>query len=242
MSLFLQKRFAYTVQSVLINNNLLVENFITIKLHFQSEFQSFQHSPDRIWYCFHGSGTVQTAAGPTKLSDWNGEPVLTWDSSTNKMVFSRVLYWMHRDANVEAPFLNIKLATGEQLDITGKHLIYRFVDCHRERPETVFAEQLAPKDCLMESSGSLAEIKQITIQTRTGIFAPVTETGTVIVSDVVASCFAETNHEIAQKLFFKMAVFLNTVAELLSGVSDGQTTFSTLFEALAVLQSYTIFY
>ena len=138
--------------------------------------------------CFSGDSTVLTATGRRRLSDLQiGEFIQALDSSTNQLVFSEVLLFLDYDPQQKREFLYITLSSGRTLTITPSHLV--LLDDWTAK----YAEKLRVGDSLLVSdSKELIKEKIVRVEGvwRTGVYAPLTAAGTVIVDGVAASCYA----------------------------------------------------
>jgi len=118
--------------------------------------------------------------------------VQSWNAVDSTFEMSPVVYWLHRLADPNVPYVNIKTETGESLHLTGEHLIYMARGCDNSSIDTVRAEQVETGACVMVVNGATHKYSKVVSTKRiakTGIYSPVTEVGTVVVSNVVASCF-----------------------------------------------------
>uniref|UniRef100_A0A183AKL8 HintN domain-containing protein n=1 Tax=Echinostoma caproni TaxID=27848 RepID=A0A183AKL8_9TREM len=142
-----------------------------------------------------------------------GDRVLSQNLITGKMEFTPIVAFLHRDEHAWSPMLrviyNAPMSNGKQnmsLYLTPDHLIY-IKPGPTEQIKTVFASTLQQGSVIMISSmfpnQSLSE--GIVLHTEyiddpggqggssnelIGLYAPLTHTGSVIVDDVVVSCFA----------------------------------------------------
>lgn len=164
-------------------------------------FVSFIESSQGARYggCFPGDSTVTTSNGERKkLSDLQiGEKILARDPKTNKLVFSEVILFLDYDPKQKRQFLFIKLASGRTLTVTPTHLV---LTGHSKNVRTVFAEQIKIGDVILvsDSNNVMTEdtVVEITGVIRTGVYAPLTEIGTVVVNDIVVSCYATVDSQV----------------------------------------------
>lgn len=97
--------------------------------------------------------------------------------------YSQVYTFLHRDATMAADFLRIAVATGSVLEVTPKHLLYRF------NHEIVTASTVKVGDDLLGPNGDALKVKNIETVSMDGVYAPATHSGTLVVSGVVGSSF-----------------------------------------------------
>lgn len=175
--------------------------------------------------CFHGDAQVILEGGTTKpMHDLRpGERVLASSSSEGggPLVYSPVLSFLDRQPNVTSLFYTIGTDAGHRITLTAAHLIYvadcmwshaqPYLDSELEvRPSRdrglriVFASDVQPGQCVLTSGGKVGS--QVTfspvtfVQARgsTGLYAPLTEHGSIVVNGVLASCYAAVDsHHLA---------------------------------------------
>jgi hypothetical protein len=99
--------------------------------------------------------------------------------------FSRLYSFGHLERNIQTEYLQI-YATGleDPLEISPDHMV--FVDKVGAVPASAVQVGL---NLVAATSGGFATVTKIDVVRRTGAFAPFTESGTVIVSDVLASSY-----------------------------------------------------
>uniref|UniRef100_A0A914C738 Uncharacterized protein n=1 Tax=Acrobeloides nanus TaxID=290746 RepID=A0A914C738_9BILA len=176
-------------------------------------------------FCFSGDTEVIMNDGETKRMDELkvGDWIMSVDNS-NKLVYSRVKSWIHKLPQQQADFLKLTLSDETTLKITPQHLIYK-TDCiavgqrvkRSEFNKTAIAsDELRVGDCLYTSvqhSGQFIQnrIENIEIVKETGVYAPLTTTGNIVVNDVLASCYSVADHSTLQINFAK---FIEKFGEL----------------------------
>ncbi|CAH1154989.1 unnamed protein product [Phaedon cochleariae] len=155
--------------------------------------------------CFPGEETVLTSKGTrTKLSDLRiGEQILALDASTNTLVFSEVILFLDLDPHQKRQFVTLTLRSGRTLVVTPSHLVLTGT---AKRFRTVFAEQVKVGDTLLvtlEGNNSASSdhetvedsVVKVGAVLRTGVYAPLTKAGTLVVNDVVVSCYATVDSQ-----------------------------------------------
>lgn len=160
--------------------------------------------------CFHGDDLVITRQGPMRMSQIamisrNENIELLSRDDQGQLVFSPVYYWIHKDAQRRHEFLTIETASGQKMSLTRDHLIYE-TNCHGSQSRTIFAERVATGKCVfVQQNGHLVESKVVKISSemKTGIYAPITRQGNLIVNDVLASSFACLENEPLQKIMYQ---------------------------------------
>jgi len=159
--------------------------------------------------CFHADSTVITDRGVMSMSQLFADGrqqqqpirIRSWDAATNQLVWSPFMYWLHADASLQAPFHQLGLDNGRTLTLTQRHLLYRSSTCQPDgKYEVVMAEAVRTGDCLLvqddehDADVRVARVAQLRTVQHTGIYAPVTATGTLLVDGVLASCYVENSH------------------------------------------------
>uniref|UniRef100_A0A914R0M2 Hint domain-containing protein n=1 Tax=Panagrolaimus davidi TaxID=227884 RepID=A0A914R0M2_9BILA len=151
--------------------------------------------------CFSGDTLVTTSNGihkrleNLKVDEW----VLTSGGNVS-IGYSRVTSWIHRMPKVEAEFIKFILEDGKHLKITNKHYIYRgncssvnsSVETNDATKDMVYAEDIKSTDCLfVQKDTKLIETRISKIETvkEKGIYAPMTDSGNIVVNGILASCY-----------------------------------------------------
>lgn len=139
--------------------------------------------------CFTGDAVVMTPSGEKAMRDVRvGDMVMT--NEYGKMTYARVTSWLHRLPEVKAAFIKLTTEQGAVVSMTPQHFIYK-ADCITEKMELVYAEDVQEGDCLMVKEADELVMTTVTAKSafyETGVYAPMTETGDLIVDNVYASC------------------------------------------------------
>lgn len=157
--------------------------------------------------CFPGRSLVRTADGSSKRLDQVqlGERIAALDSHGD-IVYSEVIAFLDRSFAERRQFVRLTTESGRVLTLTPAHLV------PVEGRSTVFAGRVQPGDKILvrdpadenEVQHRLRWDKVIDnrLVLEEGIYAPLTMEGTVLVDDVVASCYAFVdNQELAHFAF-----------------------------------------
>ncbi|TKR72256.1 hypothetical protein L596_019731 [Steinernema carpocapsae] len=179
-------------------------------------------------FCFTDDTMVKTADGrkirmdEITLKDW----LLSFDRS--EMSYTPMESWVHRMPKLKTEFLRIKLDNGKTLKLTAKHYIYK-TSCSAQSKTSVdqlpkhavLAEQVEEGDCLFTvvEGNKVHEARVIKIDTveQTGIYAPMTASGNIVVNDVLASCHSVLHNNIMQKSFSKIVRAFGKMKSFLTG-------------------------
>jgi hypothetical protein len=178
--------------------------------------------------CFHGDDSVVTNYGPMKMSDLVGRDdiqVLT-RTADQRLELSTVYSWLHADPNVKTDFIVFTTESGHKLPITGAHLIYE-TDCNGNS-QAIFAKRVQVGKCLfVNDNGEFKESKIVekTTEMKTGIYAPITENGNIVVNDVLASCVTNYENEALMNIIYS---FVHQTRRVLRNVMP-TVMFETLF-------------
>ena len=135
-----------------------------------------------------------------------GDMVKTFDAQSNKSTFTKFLNYLHTDKSAKVEYLSIRTESADKdLIISPLHLIAH-ISKETRKLEFVFAKELKLDDQLVvETTNGERKHDRCTkiesIQDK-GAYAPLTESGTIMVNNVLASCYANTyNHELAHLVF-----------------------------------------
>ncbi|KAJ2951941.1 hypothetical protein O0L34_g4194 [Tuta absoluta] len=141
--------------------------------------------------CFPSGAMVHTEQGPRDIASLQvGDRVLAADD-TGKLVYSEVLTFLDRDPNATRAFVQVTAQNGVTITTTPSHLLLlAAADGFRE----VFAANIQVGDTLLtHGPGSVMRPSRVVrskMVTRLGVYAPLTTTGTIMVDDALASCYA----------------------------------------------------
>lgn len=174
--------------------------------------------------CFPASALVTVEDGSVKTMDslQPGEKVLASSESdgSGKLIYSEVIAFLDRDPSVEKQFFTIETDSGAKLSLTAAHLLF-VSEGNCSGPvvsaelKSVFASDVLPGQCVVSTRGAgqqgyLSRVTRIQIQEDKGVFAPLTRHGTVVVNNVVSSCYAAVDrHWLAHWAFGPLRVLYN---------------------------------
>ena len=128
--------------------------------------------------CFSASSTVIVSGkGSTKMTDLKIE-----DQVLTAQGYESIYAFAHDDDETVAEFLQLQTNTGI-LEVTGEHLIYL-----HGKPNPRRADSIQVKDTLQGKDGATV-VKEIRTVQKAGLHAPLTPSGTLIVNDIMASCY-----------------------------------------------------
>jgi len=160
-------------------------------------------------FCFPAEATVTTPTGPMRMDELKvGHQVMVMNEATGQTGFERVDSFIHRRPDIVTEFYRLKTGAGSSLTLSPEHLV-PVVDCaNPSAPTTLkYARDTAVGQCLLVNvDGHLrpSDIQSIDQVTETGIFAPLTQSGNLMVGDVIASCYSAHEGYLVQNSFYRI--------------------------------------
>ena len=157
--------------------------------------------------CFLGTSTVMTSTGERKrLSDLSvGDSVLT-AGDDGQLSFSPVILFLDREPTETRLFVTIRTESGEALTLTPTHLLYASeeeeegassneVDPYSSDFEVYYARDVyeGMRVLVLDSAaGSMRPSRVVSAElaSESGVYAPLTAAGNLVVDNVLASCYA----------------------------------------------------
>lgn len=148
--------------------------------------------------CFPEDATVRLEGGRTKTMKelQVGDKVAGMDVVTGRIVYSRVLTFLDIKPNSNKAFITIRTKTpAAEVAITESHLIYQ-LNKQAQQETAVFARDIKVGDFVYVRKGTALEkftagrVAAIYWSRGHGAYAPLTETGNIIVNNVLCSCYA----------------------------------------------------
>ncbi|XP_070708886.1 sonic hedgehog protein [Pempheris klunzingeri] len=155
--------------------------------------------------CFPGSSTVTLQDGTKKaVKDLQpGDRVLA-AGDDGSPIYTDFIMFIDQDSATRRLFYVIETDRGQKITLTAAHLLFvGHNSTEAERMSAIFASQVHPgqKVFVFDAERSRLEpvtVKRIYTQEHEGSFAPVTVQGTVVVDQVLASCYAVIeDHDLA---------------------------------------------
>lgn len=217
-------------QKTNINQLLFISYNFFCFFFFYPCFLSDQAAAVRGGGCFSGNDLVQLEDGrQITMSDMRiGDHVLSMRSD-GVLSYSEVITFMDRDDNSYGVFFTLVTDSGKEITLTAKHLLYVIKHSSSfdlSRMEAVFAETVTVGQYLLLSEKGrviTSVVTKISVETKRGVYAPLTKHGTIVVNDVIASCYAYINNiYIAHAVFAPMRVY-HDISEYFTMSSRSQT-------------------
>lgn len=164
--------------------------------------------------CFPGNSLVTSEGGVKKMMrDLRpGERVLASSGSdgSGELLYSEVVTFLDRQPDARKSFYTLGTALGTNLTLTAAHLVFvtDAADCSRSALTEAFASDVRPGQCVLTTSddgeeptkkkanrGRLTRVTWVEVREGMGAFAPLTRHGTLVVDDVLASCYATVDQQ-----------------------------------------------
>ncbi|XP_034064304.1 sonic hedgehog protein A [Gymnodraco acuticeps] len=156
--------------------------------------------------CFPGSSTVTLQDGtqkPVKLLQ-SGDRVLAADAHGNP-IYTDFIMFIDQDSTTRRLFYVIETESGEKITLTAAHLLFvgQNNTDNTDEMSAVFASQVQTGQTVFVFDAERRRlepvcVKRIFTHEYEGSFAPVTVQGTVVVDQVLASCYAVIqDHDLA---------------------------------------------
>ena len=146
-----------------------------------------------------------------------GDVVLT-ATNDGEFQFSPVILFLDRDPEMRRQFYVIQTEDGVTLTVTPSHLVYARVltndiedvinDVTEEAAdnfEAVFASRLREGDyILVQKNGRMVPSRVASIETKifSGVYAPLTSSGNLVVDGALASCYAVLENQVVAHAAF----------------------------------------
>ncbi|XP_012251148.2 sonic hedgehog protein A [Athalia rosae] len=191
--------------------------------HIHCSVKSESSSAGKSGGCFPGKSTVITEDGTDKSMNQLrlGERIAALDS-TGTMVYSEVIAFLDRSPEARRQFVRLTTESGHALTLTPSHLVPVSLKAGRT---TEFASKIQIDDQILVHDFDLQDGERIlrwdrvvttSLVIEEGIYAPLTTEGTVLVDNVMASCYAVVDSQlVAHYAFLPMRIWTN----LKSGVN-----------------------
>ncbi|PRD38478.1 UNVERIFIED_CONTAM: dhh-b [Trichonephila clavipes] len=181
--------------------------------HIHCSIKKESTMPNKNIGCFKATSTVMTKVGYKKMADLKiGDEVVSKFEVNGVLSFSKVIAFLHRDKHMNVTFVRIQTNSSNILLLTQRHLIFKWKN---EIPTATYAMHVKEGDFIYTRSVTnqtmLATVTNVSLLTLKGVYAPLTESGTIVVDGIWVSCYAEvTSHNMAHALFFPVR-FLHVI-------------------------------
>jgi indian hedgehog protein len=144
-----------------------------------------------------------------------GDYIKSYDINTNKWIYSKFMFYLHNDKTIKTKYISIKTSTNKTLFISKYHLI-PIKSLNDNDIKYIFANELKLNDILIPNE-YIIELNEIY---QYGAYAPLLESGTILVNDILASCYANTKwHNLVHFVFQPIIKLYNII-----NINDYQLT------------------
>jgi hypothetical protein len=196
-----------------LNSNLALIALVCCLAIFANAESSEQHSEDskqslrgrlrQLWYrngyeyeyeygsstCFPSSATVNVKGyGPRTMDSLNLGDLVEVADGTFEPVY---MFGGHRVVDVNTDMTMITTAGNRKLSLSPSHWLYHEID---GKQKAVRAADVVPGIAVYVTGGSTDKVIAASNGMRSGLFNPLTASGTIVVDGVVASTYATSTH------------------------------------------------
>ncbi|KAI3388543.1 hypothetical protein SNEBB_002964 [Seison nebaliae] len=147
--------------------------------------------------CFSHKNLVYKENGQNVTMDQVklNDKVLVWNYG--KFEYSKVTNFLHRSPEETRVFYKLELANGKTMEVTGDHLMMvreknSDVNTFLKMERVLRNEHNFVSISQFPAVESIS-IKNISLLSRTGVYAPLTESGTIVVNQLLTTCYASIN-------------------------------------------------
>ena len=189
--------------------------------------------------CFPPDAVVRTRNGPLLMKDVEIGMELLAVSSNHKLVYSPVILMLDVDDIKLANYTIIESSGNHKLTLTPNHLVHASKTNDISSSVPIFASQVKKGDMIFVAKSpdviEAVEVVSASSKVIKGAYAPLTREGTVVVDDVVASCYAVVNdHQFAHAAFGPIRYLYDTFnTSLHSKQKQGISWYPSMLQSLA---------
>jgi hypothetical protein len=176
--------------------------------------------------CFAASSLVQLESGETvTLRDLrHGDRVMTLDMATGLPTFNTAYDFtsMHRNKTMNA----VHITTEDQatISLSGVHMLFVSVTPY-DPPRDMQAKHIKPGMFLWGASKNKPSqpliVTNVDKRLVTGLSAPLTESGTIVVNGLLASCYTRSPHHVFHALYGLNQVWRHWFPRAVGSEADG---------------------
>lgn len=189
-----------SIEDVLPQNHQLDEAVVYLK-------QKLQHALREKEGCFPGESKIVTSEGIKKMKDLTLKDKVLCLKADRKIAFTKIMTFLHYEQCRPFWYLHLQTEEGSSLSISPCHLIFK---ANKMGETYVFASEIEAGDYVLSISSStqqLEKVKSVTSYVSNGVFAPLTENGTLVVDGIYVSCYAHTKcHTRAHNAFLPLRI------------------------------------
>jgi hypothetical protein len=133
-----------------------------------------------------------------------------------------LLTFIHKDTVQFYEYLCFETKSGFKLEASGEHLIYCLSNKNQGVPKFMLARSVIAGDFLVKYDGSLQEIATVYKIFYKGCYAPLSQSGTLIINDFVVSCYAECDHNDCHLFMKPLIMYKNSTFKEGNKILDTQ--------------------
>jgi len=182
--------------------------------------------------CFAKGSKVITERGEIAIEELQlGDEVQTVQNGNPQM--TPFLGWIHKEDDHMEQFVVLKTESAK-ITLSAKHVIFRQVEgSHDGAMTTTFADLVSVGDVLeviVDGQVERERVVRIDKETKKGTFAPLTASGTILVDNVLASCYADFLFQsVADVAFYPVKLLPWLLENEGSQTKDGLRLYPKLF-------------
>ncbi|CAF1361335.1 unnamed protein product [Rotaria sordida] len=230
----------------------IVTLYLTVTYHSYGQASSKKGAnaySTEVLACFSGDSSVMLTNGERKQISYlqTGDEILTVDHL--KIVPTEMVIMLDKQRSKQAQFYTFVTDSDHKISLTGLHLL-PIISSNNEinymaAREVQLSDQLY---ALVNDHIESSPIRNITIEIKQGYFAPLTLAGTLLVNDVLASCYASVkSHQWAQismipfRWYYRLARFISVNDPFDNNRTDGiHWTVQIIYQLISYIQSLTL--
>ena len=183
-----------------------------------------------------------------------GDRISTVYVETGRPYFDDVVAFLHRSETTNSSFVRLHMTDGSTITLTRRHLIYAITEEQARRSQMKlelgspqFAESVKPGDFVIRvgnierwtdlNNVVMTRVVDVTtVPSLTGVFAPLTTSGNLVVDGVLASSYAEVNSHRSAHWAMAPVRTMHTVSKYLATASWSFDYHSMLYTDAGVLR------
>jgi len=191
--------------------------------------------------------TVMTRIGNKRMDELKlGDEIAAL--TDQGIAYSPIVWFHHSDPEQRGTYLTIRTNSNRTITMSGNHML-PLVDCGLKAATRldfdlytrfVFASRAVPGSCVLtrDASGEITveKVQEIDSSVQKGLYAPITSSGTIIVNDIVASCYSSVESQYIQAT---LHMILEKIWKLWNGLYCVDHTSTDIPMVLRVLLSVT---
>ncbi|XP_072758784.1 sonic hedgehog protein [Anoplolepis gracilipes] len=194
--------------------------------HIHCSVKSESSSTGKSGGCFPAKSLIRTENGGTKTLDelHLGDRIAALNSHGD-IVYSEVIAFLDRASSETRQFVRLTTESGRVLTLTPAHLV------PVEGRSSIFAAKVQPGDRVLvrdtaatndtDSHLRWDKVVETKLVLEKGVYAPLTTEGTLVVDDVVASCYAVIDSEtVAHYVFLPLRIWSSVTSFFVQRLDD----------------------